>query len=190
MGVTSLFGHTVGGAAGAVFRITGTLGKGVAALTLDDDYQRKRQEALNRRPRNITEGITRGAKGVGQGVYDGIAGVILKPIEGARENGFVGFFKGVGKGLVGSVARPISGVVDFASGTLDALKTYVYFNGNYVKKNFFEFVIKTLYYFFRITGNSDVKSIRPTRFISNDHIVRPYSIEDAIGYKIFKVILF
>ena len=28
-----------GGAAEAVSRITGTLGKGIAALTLDDDYQ-------------------------------------------------------------------------------------------------------------------------------------------------------
>lgn len=123
LGVSSLFGHTVGGAAGAVSRITGTLGKGVAALTLDEDYQRKRQEALNRRPRNFREGLTRSAKGVGQGVYDGVTGVILKPIEGARESGFAGFFKGVGKGLVGGVARPVSGVVDFASGTLDALKT-------------------------------------------------------------------
>lgn len=43
LGVQSLLGHTVGGLTGAVGRITGTVGKGVAALTLDDEYQRKRQ---------------------------------------------------------------------------------------------------------------------------------------------------
>lgn len=118
----SLFGHAVGGAAGAVSRITSTLGKGVAALTLDDDYQRKRQENLNRRPQNLGEGLTRGAKGVGQGVYDGVTGVFLKPIEGARDGGFSGFARGFGKGIVNVVVRPVSGVVDFASGTLDVLK--------------------------------------------------------------------
>jgi vacuolar protein sorting-associated protein 13A/C len=33
-----------------------------------------------------------------------------------------GFFKGVGKGLIGVVTRPTAGVVDFASGSLDAVK--------------------------------------------------------------------
>ena len=45
-------------------RITGTLGKGIAALTLDDDYQKKRQEALNKRPANVGEGFARGGKGL------------------------------------------------------------------------------------------------------------------------------
>uniref|UniRef100_A0AC34GEE1 Vacuolar protein sorting-associated protein 13 DH-like domain-containing protein n=1 Tax=Panagrolaimus sp. ES5 TaxID=591445 RepID=A0AC34GEE1_9BILA len=36
--VYSLFGHAVGCAAGAVSRITGTLGKGVAALIFDEEY--------------------------------------------------------------------------------------------------------------------------------------------------------
>uniref|UniRef100_A0A915CSW2 Vacuolar protein sorting-associated protein 13A n=1 Tax=Ditylenchus dipsaci TaxID=166011 RepID=A0A915CSW2_9BILA len=161
LGIQSLFGHTVGGAAGAVSRIAGTLGKGIAALTMDEDYQRKRQEAINRRPQNIGEGLSRGAKGVGQGVYDGVTGVFFKPIEGAREGGIGGFARGVGKGLIGVVARPVSGVVDFASGTFDSLKT--------------------------IAGNSEeTKPIRPSRLILSDQIIRPYSYEDAIGYKIFR----
>ena len=54
----------VGGAAGAVSRITGTLGKGLAALTLDDEYQKKRREAMNKRPANVGEGFARGGKGL------------------------------------------------------------------------------------------------------------------------------
>lgn len=57
-----------------------------------------------------------------QGVFDGVTGVVTKPIEGAREGGVGGFFKGVGKGLIGVVTRPTAGVVDFASGSLDAVK--------------------------------------------------------------------
>ena len=53
-----------GGAAGAVSRITGTIGKGLAALTFDDDYQKKRREGLNKKPANIGEGFARGGKGL------------------------------------------------------------------------------------------------------------------------------
>lgn len=53
-----------GGAAGAVSRITGTLGKTLATLTLDDEYQKKRREALNRPPADLREGLARGGKGL------------------------------------------------------------------------------------------------------------------------------
>lgn len=64
MGVKSLFGHTVGGAAGAMSRITGAMGKGIAALTFDDDFQRKRREQINKKPASIQEGIARSSKGL------------------------------------------------------------------------------------------------------------------------------
>jgi len=57
-----------------------------------------------------------------QGVVDGVTGVFTKPISGARDEGVGGFFKGLGKGAVGLIARPTAGVVDFASGSLDAVK--------------------------------------------------------------------
>ncbi len=53
-----------GGAAGAMSRITGTLGKGVAALTLDDDYKRRRREEMTRAPENFGAGMARGGKGL------------------------------------------------------------------------------------------------------------------------------
>jgi vacuolar protein sorting-associated protein 13A/C len=57
-----------------------------------------------------------------QGVVDGVSGVILKPISGAKQEGVEGFFKGVGKGVMGLVTRPTAGVIDFASGSFDAVK--------------------------------------------------------------------
>jgi vacuolar protein sorting-associated protein 13A/C len=120
--LTSLFSHTVGGTVGAVSRITGTVGKGIAALTLDDEYQRKRQEAINRRPQGFTEGMARGADTLRQGIVEGVTGVLTKPIEGARQGGVGGFAKGLGKGLLGAVLRPVSGAVDFTSSTFNAVK--------------------------------------------------------------------
>ncbi len=53
-----------GGAAGAVSRITGALGKGIATLTLDDEYQKKRREQMAKKPTDLKEGLARGGKGL------------------------------------------------------------------------------------------------------------------------------
>ena len=45
-------------------RMTGAIGKGLAALTFDDDFQRKRRQALIRKPANFQEGIARSGKGL------------------------------------------------------------------------------------------------------------------------------
>lgn len=58
---------------------------------------------------------------------EGLTGFVSKPIRGAKEDGVGGFFKGVGKGTIGLVARPAAGVVDFASGSFDAVKKLVKF---------------------------------------------------------------
>lgn len=41
-GVKSLLGSAVGGAAGAVSKITGVVGKGLATFTFDEDYKASR----------------------------------------------------------------------------------------------------------------------------------------------------
>lgn len=160
LGVKSLFGHAVGGAAGAVSRITGTLGKGLAALTLDEEYQKKRRQVQSRRPQDLRQGLAQSGKGLVMGVFEGVTGIVTKPIEGAKEEGVGGFFKGVGKGIIGVVARPTSGVADFTSESLEAVK--------------------------RATELSDeIKRIRPPRYIRTDGIVRPYSKIEAEGFQLF-----
>ncbi|KAK3913373.1 Vacuolar protein sorting-associated protein 13 [Frankliniella fusca] len=161
LGVRSLFGHTVGGAAGAASRITGTIGKGLAALTFDKDYIRKRRENLNKRPANLQTGLAQSGKGLVMGVFDGVTGVFTKPISGAKEEGVEGFFKGVGKGVAGLLTRPTAGIVDFASGSLSAVK--------------------------RATEMTDeVVRLRPPRYFQPDGLVRPYIRHEAEGNKILR----
>ena len=64
LGMRSLFGHTVGGAAGAVSRITGAMGKGIAVLTFDKEYQKKRLDQIKRPATTVHEGFARGGKGL------------------------------------------------------------------------------------------------------------------------------
>lgn len=96
-----------------------------------------------------------------QGVYDGVTGVFTKPISGAKAEGVEGFFKGLGKGAVGLVARPTAGLVDFASGSFDAVK--------------------------RATDLSDeVTRQRARRLMHADGVVRPYSRREAEGNLLLK----
>uniref|UniRef100_F6PPD5 Vacuolar protein sorting 13 homolog A n=1 Tax=Monodelphis domestica TaxID=13616 RepID=F6PPD5_MONDO len=152
LGLKALVGGAVGGLAGAASKITNAMAKGVAAMTMDEDYQQKRREAMNKQPAGLREGITRGGKGlvsVRKTCYTYIQ--IWSQKEGAA-----GFFKGVGKGLVGAVARPTGGIIDMASSTFQGIK--------------------------RATETSDeVESLRPPRFFNEDGVIRPYRLRDGTG---------
>ncbi|XP_039957880.1 vacuolar protein sorting-associated protein 13 [Bactrocera tryoni] len=163
LGVKSLFGHTVGGAAGAVSKITGAMGKGLAALTFDEEYQKKRRLHMNKKPQTFSEGIARSGKSLVMGFVDGVSGVVTKPVAGAREEGVEGFFKGVGKGVIGFVAQPTAGVVDFASGSFGAVRRAA-------------------------EGQHDTMRLRAPRYIHQDNVVRPYCRAEAEGNRVFREI--
>uniref|UniRef100_A0A8V5GFH9 Uncharacterized protein n=1 Tax=Melopsittacus undulatus TaxID=13146 RepID=A0A8V5GFH9_MELUD len=163
LGFKALVGGAVGGLAGAASRITGAMAKGVAAITMDEDYQQKRREAMNKQPTGLREGITRGGKGLVSGFVSGITGIVTKPIRGAQKEGAAGFFKGVGKGLVGAVARPTGGIIDMASSTFQGIK--------------------------KVTDSSeDVISLRPPRFFGEDGVIRPYRLRDGTGSQMLQKI--
>ncbi|KAI5278319.1 Vacuolar Protein Sorting-Associated Protein 13A [Manis pentadactyla] len=162
LGLKALVGGAVGGLAGAASKITSAMAKGVAAITMDEDYQQKRREAMNKQPAGLREGITRGGKGLVSGFVSGITGIVTKPIKGAQKEGAAGFFKGVGKGLVGAVARPTGGIIDMASSTFQGIK--------------------------RATETSDeIESLRPPRFFNEDGVIRPYRLRDGTGNQMLQV---
>nr|XP_020640413.1 vacuolar protein sorting-associated protein 13C isoform X1 [Pogona vitticeps] len=161
IGVKSLLGHTVGGAAGVVSRITGSVGKGLAAITMDKEYQQKRREEMGRQPKDFGDSLAKGGKGFLRGVVGGVTGIITKPVEGAKKEGAAGFFKGIGKGLVGVVARPTGGIVDMASSTFQGIQRVA-------------------------ESTEEVSNLRPPRLIHEDGIIRPYDLGEAEGYNLFE----
>ncbi|XP_069383488.1 intermembrane lipid transfer protein VPS13C isoform X8 [Paralichthys olivaceus] len=161
IGVRSLLGHTVGGAAGMVSRITGSVGKGLAAITMDKEYQQKRREEMNRPPKDFGESLAKGGKGLLKGVMGGVTGIVTKPVEGAKKEGAAGFFKGIGKGLVGVVARPTGGIVDMASSTFQGIQRVA-------------------------ESTEEVTRLRPVRLIREDGIIRPYDLTESQGFDLFQ----
>ncbi|XP_060787336.1 vacuolar protein sorting-associated protein 13A isoform X2 [Neoarius graeffei] len=163
LGMKALVGGAVGGLAGAASRITGAMAKGVAAMTMDEEYQQKRREAMNKQPSGLKEGLTRGGKGLVSGFVSGITGIVTKPIKGAQKEGAAGFFKGFGKGLVGAVTRPTGGIIDMASSTFQGIKRAA-------------------------ETSQDVESLRPPRFIHEDGVIRPYREREGFGSQMLQKI--
>ncbi|CAL8297150.1 unnamed protein product [Gadus morhua 'NCC'] len=163
LGVKALVGGAVGGIAGAASRITGAMAKGVAAITMDEEYQQKRREAMNKQPSGLKEGLARGGKGLVSGFVSGITGIVTKPIKGAQKEGAAGFFKGMGKGLVGAVARPTGGFIDMVSSTFQGIKRAA-------------------------ETSQDIESLRPPRFIHEDGVIRPYKELEGLGSQMLQKI--
>ncbi|EPY81741.1 hypothetical protein CB1_000715056 [Camelus ferus] len=165
------FGLIRGGAAGVVSRITGSVGKGLAAITMDKEYQQKRREEMGRQPKDFGDSLARGGKGFLRGVVGGVTGIITKPVEGAKKEGAAGFFKGIGKGLVGAVARPTGGIIDMASSTFQGIQS----------------LIETFDKFSRVAESTEeVSRLRSPRLIHEDGIIRPYNRQESEGYDLFE----
>lgn len=56
-----------------------------------------------------------GLEALGEGILDGVTGVLEQPLRGALDGGALGFARGVGRGLVGAVAKPMAGLAGLAS---------------------------------------------------------------------------
>lgn len=122
-GGLSLVKKTVAGFTGTFSKFTGSLAKGLSAATMDSSYQQKRRTNIARnKPKHALSGVSTGAQQLYSGFKSGIAGVVDKPLQGAKEGGVGGFFKGVGFGLVGAVTKPVVGLFDMTSSLTEGIK--------------------------------------------------------------------
>ncbi|KAJ1957836.1 Vacuolar protein sorting-associated protein 13, partial [Linderina pennispora] len=157
-GTASLFKKTVFGMTDSFSKFTDSVSKGLSAATLDPQFQSAR--TLNRvrnKPKHAIYGVARGAESLAKGVGSGLAGVVMRPIEGAEQEGVGGFLKGVGKGLVGVVTKPMIGMFDLASNVTEGIRNTT-----------------TLF-------ERDLDRLRLPRHIGKDGILAIYSEREALG---------
>ncbi|XP_022100693.1 vacuolar protein sorting-associated protein 13A-like [Acanthaster planci] len=159
-GVQSLLGHTVGGVADTLSGLSGTLGRALAVLSFDDDYQRRRLQRMQRHPDSLPKTFLYAGQGFVMGFVMGLSGVFTSPIKGAHDGGLKGFFKGIGKGLLGLLSKPAGSLVDGVTVILDGIE--------------------------RATelGENIVIRMRIPRFINPSVGLEPYSLYEAKGNSI------
>lgn len=117
-GATSFVKKSVFGFSDSMAKFTGSMSKGLAAATLDKEFQDQRRMSKSRnRPKHALYGITAGGNAFANSLASGIGGLARHPLQGAEKEGLQGFFKGVGKGFLGLATKPAIGAFDLASST-------------------------------------------------------------------------
>jgi len=158
-GATSFVKKSVFGFSDSFTKVTGSIAKGLSEATMDKQFQDRRRMTRSRnRPKHALYGVTAGANSFVSSVASGVGGLARKPLEGAEQEGFAGFFKGVGKGVIGLATKPAIGVFDLASNVSEGIRNTT-----------------------TVFDADGLDRVRLTRFIGTDGIVRPYSQREALG---------
>ncbi|KAK8614167.1 hypothetical protein V6N13_122539 [Hibiscus sabdariffa] len=141
-----------------------SLSKGFAELSTDGQFMQLRSKQVSsRRITGVRDGIVQGTEALAQGVAFGVSGIVRKPVESTRQNGFVGFAHGIGRAFLGFVVQPVSGALDFFSLTVNGIEASC---------------SKCLE---ALKNNSTFQRIRNPRAIHADGILREYSEKEATG---------
>jgi len=158
-GASSFVKKSVFGFSDSMAKFTGSVAKGMAAATLDKEYQDQRRMAKARnRPKHALYGVTSGGNAFASSLASGIGGLARHPLEGAEQEGFGGFVKGVGKGFLGLATKPAIGAFDLASNLAEGVRNTT-----------------------TVFDQEGLDRVRLTRFVGLDGIVRPYAQREALG---------
>jgi vacuolar protein sorting-associated protein 13A/C len=158
-GASSFVKKSVFGFSDSMAKFTGSISKGLAAATMDKEFQDQRRMSKNRnRPKHALYGVTSGGNAFATSVASGIGGLARHPLEGAEKEGAFGFVKGVGKGVLGLATKPAIGAFDLASNVAEGVRNTT-----------------------TVFDAEGLDRVRLTRFIGMDGIVRPYAQREALG---------
>lgn len=158
-GASSFVKKSVFGFSDSMAKFTGSISKGLAAASMDKEFQDQRRMSRSRnRPKHALYGITSGGNAFANSLASGIGGLARHPIQGAEKEGIGGFAKGVGKGLLGLATKPAIGAFDLASNMAEGVRNTT-----------------------TVFDQEGLDRVRLTRFIGRDGIVRPYSQREALG---------
>lgn len=158
-GASSFVKKSVFGFSDSMAKFTGSISKGLAAASLDKEFQDQRRMSKSRnRPKHALYGVTSGGNAFASSMASGIGGLARHPIQGAEKEGALGFVKGVGKGFIGLATKPAIGAFDLASNLAEGVRNTT-----------------------TVFDAEGLDRVRLSRFIGMDGIVRPYSQREALG---------
>ncbi|KAF2434405.1 vacuolar protein sorting-associated protein 13 [Tothia fuscella] len=158
-GAGSFVKKSIFGVSDSVAKFTGSMSKGLAAASMDKEFQdRRRMNRSRNRPKHALYGITSGGNAFAESLASGIGGMARHPMQGAEKEGAVGFVKGVGKGFLGLATKPAIGAFDLASNMAEGVRNTT-----------------------TVFDQDGLDRVRLSRYIGTDGIVRPYSQREALG---------
>lgn len=158
-GASSFVKKSVFGVSDSVSKFTGSISKGLAAASMDKEFQdARRMSRARNRPKHALYGITSGGNAFASSLASGIGGLARQPLQGAEKDGAAGFVKGIGMGLLGLATKPAIGAFDLASSISEGVRNTT-----------------------TVFDQEGLDRVRMPRFIAMDGVVRPYSQREALG---------
>lgn len=148
---------------GSTSRILAVASQGVAQLGDGGKSSIATVPTPGREVNDFGDGMLEGGRAFAGGFVSGLSGLISKPIAGASKGGIAGFFGGVAQGIVGVAAAPISGTLAAASKVTEGLDASRKLVTN------------------QLRGGRRVGKTRLARAIGGDGVLRPFSLEPALG---------
>ncbi|MED6210795.1 hypothetical protein PIB30_067487 [Stylosanthes scabra] len=95
----------------------GHMSKGVAALSMDKKFIQSRMRQESKGVEDFGNVLREGGGALAKGLFRGVTGILIRPLQGAKSSSVEDFVQGVGKGIIGATAQPVSGVLDLLSKT-------------------------------------------------------------------------
>jgi len=158
-GASSFVKKSIFGFSDSMAKFTGSISKGLAAASMDKEFQdQRRMTRARNRPKHALYGITTGGSALATSIASGIGGLARHPIEGAEKEGALGFVKGLGKGVLGFATKPAIGAFDLASNLAEGVRNTT-----------------------TVFDDDGLERVRMPRFVGQDGIVKPYSQREALG---------
>ncbi|XP_062084056.1 uncharacterized protein LOC133790433 [Humulus lupulus] len=136
---------------------------------MDKKFIQSRQRQENKGIEDLGDVIREGGGALAKGLFRGVTGILIKPLEGEKTSGVEGFVQGVGRGLIGAATQPVSGVLDLLSKTTEGA-------------NAMRMKIASA-----ITSDEQLLRRRLPHVISGDNLLRPYDDYKARGQIILQL---
>lgn len=121
-GTLSLVSHSTQGVSRVASNLGLAVNKFAVAISMDEKLKKKHAET-NRQKKKGTpaEVVTKPFQFIAIGVYEGVSGLFVEPIKGAKEDGAKGAAIGLLRGFLGCFAKPIAGLGNAFSSVSDAV---------------------------------------------------------------------
>lgn len=156
-------GYAGAGVAGLAGKTLKTLNDKFLILSFDREYRAKNQlRNVKDKPQGFFDGVGKGFKSFGRGLWDGTTGLVTQPIKGAKEDGVKGLGMGMVRGLTGTVTKPVHGTVDIIAKTLQGVEAIA--DGTQCKPN-------------------NVRNRLPRAFYDETMLIRNYNLVHAAAYR-------
>lgn len=128
-GAVAFLSSSFKGVFGSAHKLTGRLARGLTGLGDEQDERAEKLAARSFKSGGRSgvgggsglSGVRAGGAEFGRSVVSGLAGLVRRPVEGARSGGVGGFLKGVGRGVVGAVSKPVGGALGVVSATFEGM---------------------------------------------------------------------